>query len=90
MHQGRDLKELPYVAKGYPYAPLLAFSLCLVIIGGQNYKAFMDNNIDWYGVTVSYIGLPLFIMLWLGYKFMMKTKVVKLQDCNFEMEASQA
>ncbi|HTM64480.1 MAG TPA: amino acid permease [Gammaproteobacteria bacterium] len=88
--QGRDLKELPYVAKGFPYAPLTALFLCIVVIAGQNYKAFMEHSIDWYGITVSYIGLPLFICLWLGYKFMNKTKVVKLEECDFELEGGRA
>jgi lysine-specific permease len=83
VHQGRDLKELPYVAKGYPYAPLLAFGLCLIIIAGQNYQVFMAGEVSWYGMIVSYIGLPVFVALWLGYKWIKKTKVVKLADCNF-------
>jgi lysine-specific permease len=84
--QGRDLSKLPYVAKGYPYAPLLAFGLCLIVIAGQNYRAFTANEINWYGVTVTYIGIPLFLVLWLGYKFVYKTKLVPLQDCNFDMK----
>lgn len=87
--QGRDIKELPYVAKGYPYAPLLAFLLCLIIIAGQNYEAFMADHINWYGIFVSYIGLPLFVMLWLGYKWVKRTKVVQLHECNFEYEVSK-
>ncbi len=82
--QGLDLKNLPYVAKGYPVAPLFALTLCLIVIAGQNYKAFIENHIDWYGITVSYIGLPIFILLWLGYKFVHKTKIVPLKQCNFK------
>src|SRR3990167_8836122 len=82
--QGRDLKKLPYLAKGYPYAPMLAFFLCIFVIAGQNYKAFTGNTIDWYGVIVSYLGVPVFIILWLGYKFLNKTKIVNLKECNFE------
>lgn len=84
--QGRDLKDLPYVAKGYPYAPLIAFSLCVIIIAGQNYKAFLENQIDWYGIVVSYINVPVFIVLWLSYKWWKKTKIVKLEDCDFSVE----
>ncbi len=83
VQQGLDLKDLPYLAKGYPYAPLLAFTLCLIIIGGQNYQAFMNSQIDWYGLVVSYISLPIFIALWLGYKWKHKTKLVKLSHCEF-------
>jgi lysine-specific permease len=84
LKQGRDLKALPYVAKGYPYAPLLAFGLCIIIIAGQNYKAFLSHQIDWYGILVSYISLPVFVMLWLGYKFVHKTKLGPLEDCDFD------
>ncbi len=83
--QGLNIKELPYVAKGYPYAPLLAFTLCLIVIAGQNYQAFMSNQVNWYGVLVAYIGLPVFIGLWLGYKIVKKTKIVNLTECNFEL-----
>ncbi len=82
--QGRDLKELPYVAKGYPYAPLLAFGLCLIIIAGQ----VIVTGMNWYGIIVSYIGLPVFVMLWLGYKWIKKTKIVKLTDCDFQYEGA--
>ena len=84
--QGKDLKDLPYLAKGYPFAPLLAFGLCLIIIGGQNYKAFTNHQIDWYGIVVSYISLPVFLVLWLGYKWKKKTKIVKYLDCDFTNE----
>lgn len=85
--QGRDLKELPYVARGYPYAPLLAFAMCLIIIGGQNYQAFLKEHIDWYGLVVSYIGLPIFIALWFGYKWRHKTKIVDLQTCSLSVNS---
>jgi lysine-specific permease len=84
LKQGRDLSKLPYLAKGYPYAPLIAFGLCLFIIAGQNYKAFTEHHIDWSGIVVSYIGLPLFLCLWLGYKWVKKTKVVPLSECSFD------
>jgi lysine-specific permease len=85
-HQGRDLKQLPYVARGYPYGPLCVFAMCLIIIAGQNYKAFMANHIDWAGVLVSYSGLPLFLFLWFIYKWYHKTSMVQLKDCDFNFE----
>lgn len=78
IQQGRDLKDLPYIAKGYPYAPLIAFGLCTIVIAGQNYRAFTGSTIDWSGIIVSYIGIPLFVALWLGYKFIKKTRLVDL------------
>lgn len=83
--QGNDIKDLPYVAKGYPYAPLIAFALCIIIIAGQNYNAFLQQHIDWQGILVSYLGVPIFLTLWLGYKFSRKTKMVKLHECDFKV-----
>ena len=80
--QGYDLKDLPYVAKGYPYAPLLALCLCLVVIAGQGYTSFHADHIDWYGMLVSYISVPLFLALWFGYKWKHKTKIVDLAKCS--------
>lgn len=84
--QGKDLKDLPYVAKWFPFGPILATVLCLVAMLGTNYGAFTGDKIDWYGVAVSYIGLPLFILGYLGYKVIKKTKVVKLQEADFSKE----
>lgn len=80
--QGRSLSDLTYRAKWYPFGPVFAFVLCSFIIIGQNYSAFTGDTIDWNGILVSYIGLPMFILLWLGYKFVKKTKVIPLQQCQ--------
>ena len=84
--QGRDLNKLPYKAKWYPFGPIFAFVLCAIVIIGQDYTAFTGGKVDWAGVVAMYIGIPLFIVMWLGYKFVKKTKVVPLQECNFEFE----
>jgi lysine-specific permease len=80
--QGKDLNLLPYKSKLFPFGPIFAFIVCGFVVLGQNYSAFMGNHIDWYGVLVSYIGIPLFLILWLGYKFTKKTKVIPLQKCD--------
>lgn len=89
IRQGNHLSQLPFIAKGYPYSILCALTLCLIIIGGQNYNAFMDNHVDWYGIIFSYIGLPAFLLLWLGYKFVKRTKMIDLMECNFEQTHPQ-
>ncbi len=42
--------------------------LCLIITLGQNYEAFLKDTIDWGGVAATYIGIPLFLVIWFGYK----------------------
>ena len=84
LEQGYPLHQLPYVAKWYPYGPLIVFLFCLIIIAGQNYQAFLEQHINWHGILVSYIGLPAFLLLWLGYKWIKKTKLVDLATCQFD------
>ncbi|MED1951349.1 amino acid permease [Brevibacillus centrosporus] len=84
--QGRDLSELPYRAKWFPFGPIFAFIICCVVIVGQNYTAFTGEAIDWNGAMVSYLGLPLFLVVWLVYKFSKKTKLVPLEKVDFSMD----
>lgn len=85
--QGKALSDLPYRSKWFPFGPLFAFAVCTVVILGQNYQAFLGDHIKWESVFVSYIGLPIFIAVWLIYKFVKKTKVVSLQECDFNRES---
>ncbi|MGE5701730.1 MAG: amino acid permease [Clostridia bacterium] len=81
--QGFDLADLPYRAKWFPFGPIFAFIVCCIVIIGQNYSAFTGSTIDWNGILVSYIGLPLFLLTWIIYKSVKKTKVVPLEQCDF-------
>lgn len=80
--QGHSLSELKYTSKFYPFGPIFAMILCTVIILGQNYAAFTADNIDWFGIAVSYIGIPFFLVMYLGYKIIKKTKLVKIEEAD--------
>ncbi|MFC5588156.1 amino acid permease [Sporosarcina soli] len=84
--QGGNIDDLPYRARFFPFGPLLALVLCTFIILGQNFQAFVGGEIDWNGALVSYIGLPLFLIVWLVYKVKYKTKLIPLKDCDFDKE----
>ncbi|WP_126939920.1 amino acid permease [Veillonella sp. VA142] len=84
--QGHDVSKLPYKASLFPFGPLFALALCLIIIAGQNYTAFMGESIDWYGVSVAYIGLPVFFAVYLWYKAKHKTKVVPLKEVDLSRD----
>jgi len=84
--QGHSLDDLPYRAKGFPFGPVLALVLCIIIIIGQGYQAFSTDGIDWNSMLVSYIGLVLFFIVWIGYKIKHKTKLIPLEECDFKAE----
>jgi len=62
---GQDLADLPYKAPLFPLGPILAFVILLVVIAGQNYQAVIDGNL--LQMASSYVGLPIFLLLWLGH-----------------------
>ncbi len=81
--QGRDLDALPYRSPFFPYGPVFAFVLCLVVTLGQNYQAFADGRIDWVGVTATYIGIPIFLLIWFGYRAARKSHFVRYDAMTF-------
>ena len=80
--QGFDTNQLPYRAALFPIGPVFAFVLCLIITLGQNYEAFLADTIDWTGAIATYIGIPLFLIIWWGYKLAKGSRFVKLKDMD--------
>ena len=81
--QGHNLADLPYQSRFFPLGPMFAFALCLVITLGQNYQAFLADKIDWYGAAATYIGIPLFLIIWFGYKLVRGSRFVKYSEMEF-------
>ena len=84
--QGGELHQLPYKALFFPFGPLLAFALCLLVTLGQDYSAFTEETIDWRGAAATYVGIPLFFALWLGYKLKNKTRYVRYHEMQFPQQ----
>ena len=81
--QGYDVNQLPYRSGFFPLGPIFAFILCLIITLGQNYEAFLADTIDWGAVTATYIGIPLFLVIWFGYKLTKGTHFVRYSEMEF-------
>lgn len=84
--QGHSLDKLPYRAKWYPFGPIFSIVIGLIVILAQDYQAFLSDHIDWGSLIAAYMGIPLFLCLWFGYKWIKKTKVVPLQECEFDFD----
>lgn len=78
--QGHDLSELKYKAKWFPFGPLLALFLCILVIVGQDIQAFKDFN--WQAIGITYMSVPLFIILFSYYKIKFKTKLIPLEEVD--------
>jgi lysine-specific permease len=84
--QGRSLNDLKYRAKWYPFGPILAMILCTIVIFFSNIWIFQADTFSWFDFITNYLPIPVFLCLYLGYKVIKKTKIVPLNECNFEFE----
>ena len=84
LQQGKSLKDLPYRSKFFPLGPIFAVSLCLLILLGQQYTNFIQGTFDFFDIIKSYITVPVFFLLYFGYKIVKKSKPTLLNACNFE------
>lgn len=84
--QGHKLEDLAYLAKWFPIGPILAMLLCIVVIGGQFIGALKDGRIDWAYIFASYIGIPLFLAIFIGHKWKYRTRMLTLAECKLDPE----
>ena len=82
--QGRKLKDLPYYTRGFPFGPIFALCLCTLVVAGQQFDAWISHQVNMDNVIGTYIGLPAFILLYLGYKLCRRTKLIPLAKCKFD------
>ncbi|KAL8999527.1 MAG: hypothetical protein Q9169_001615 [Polycauliona sp. 2 TL-2023] len=79
--QGQSAEDLPFKALWYPYGTYAALSANIFLIFFQGYTAFL-NPFDAKSFVISYILLPVFVILLVGYKLVKKTKWVKLEEMD--------
>ena len=66
LKQGYQLSDLPYRASLFPFGPIFAFVLCVIVIVGQNVNAFITW--DWQSILITYMSVPLFFIFMFYYK----------------------
>jgi Amino acid transporters len=75
---------LKYKAKWFPFGPLLAIVLGIVIIIGQDVRSLVNFNVG--RLLISYSGVIILFVCWLYYKLRYKTKFLKLKDIDVAEE----
>ena len=83
--QGRSLDELKFRARFFPYGPWLALTLFVIVLFGANIGVFQAPVFSWFDFITGYLMIPVFVALYLGHKYWCKTRLVPLQECDFEM-----
>ncbi len=80
---GGRVDELPYAAGFFPWGSVFAFAVCFVIMLGQNYQAFLGDTPDWAGFFACYIGLFIFLALWIGARIKTGCRFVRYSEMTF-------
>ncbi|KTD79355.1 amino acid permease [Legionella waltersii] len=76
---GNDLRKLPFLAKGFPYAPIGVFISCILMLIAYNIVAYIHYNLTWQELCISYLGLPLFFFVWFGKKYSLLSSIGSLR-----------
>ena len=87
--QGRNLSDLPYYSKFFPFGPIFALCLSFLVVAGQQFDAWISHKVNFDNLIGTYIGLPIFLILYLGYKFFRHTKLIPLKECKFDLGPNQ-
>ncbi|KAG0263339.1 hypothetical protein BG011_008968 [Mortierella polycephala] len=80
--QGRNINDLPFVSRLYPWGPIYTILVCLVILFGQGYTAF--SPFDLKAFLSAYVTLPFVFILYFGKKFWSKTRILALVDVDLD------
>ena len=85
--QGKPLDALAYRAKWFPFGPLLALGLCILVIIGQDTELVLNARLDWQRLLITYMGLPVFLTFYLYHKLRYKTRKIPLTEVDLRRDA---
>lgn len=82
--QGLDRKrDLAYKSPLQPYGSYIALSICVLIVFIKNFTVFI-NKFDYKNFITGYIVLPVFIIMYFGWKIIYKTKIIRIEDIDLD------
>lgn len=82
LKQGNSIDDLAYHSSLFPFGPIFSFVLCVIVIAGQNVNAFI--KLDWSNILITYMSVPLFIVLYLYYKIRHHTHLIPLDKMKLK------
>ncbi|AMD18658.1 HBL244Wp [Eremothecium sinecaudum] len=80
--QGIDRSTLSYAAPMQPWAGRIALGFCCFVALMKNYTVFLGPRFDYQNFITGYIGIPVYIICFVGYKVIYKTKWIKPEDVD--------
>ncbi|MDQ7192783.1 amino acid permease [Staphylococcus felis] len=86
--QNYDVSQLKYQAKLFPFGPILALILCIVVIIGQDVDFITSGDFDLNRFLITYMGIPVFLIFFFYHKIRYKTKRIPLEKVNLDPHVS--
>lgn len=80
--QGVPRDAVPYRAPGQPFLAYFAVCFCLVIALFNGFDAFFPGKFSAKTFIPPYINIPIFLVLFFGYKIVKKTRFVGLDEMD--------
>ena len=82
--QGFDrTRDLAYKSPLQPYGSYAALFICVLIIFIKNFTVFI-HKFDYKNFITGYIVLPVFVIMYFGWKIIFKTKIVRAEDIDLD------
>lgn len=82
--QGISTDVLPWKAPLYPIPAIFALVIGTFVIVSEGYTAAVEQPFDPRNIVATYIGLALFIVLYVGFKVIKRSKWIKLENVDLK------
>lgn len=80
--QGISRDSLPYKAPLQPWASPVALFLVIIVLIFKGFAAFLPT-FQYQSFITNYIGIPVYIALWIAWKVVKKTKFLSAAEIDF-------
>lgn len=82
--QGHALQDLKYRSRFFPFGPVFAILLSIIIVIGQGIPAVQHGQ--WGELLISYMSIPLFVALFVYYKWKHHTHLIPLDEVDLQTD----
>ncbi|EXJ85253.1 AAT family amino acid transporter [Capronia epimyces CBS 606.96] len=82
IHAGVDRATLPFRARGQPYTAWGGAGFFAVVLLFNGFPVFTHGNWNARNFVSAYIGLPIFALLYTGWKVVTKSKIVPIDEID--------
>ena len=84
--QNYDKSKLKYKATLFPFGPIFAGVLCVLVIVGQDVDFIKTGDFNLNRFVITYMGIPVFLAFFIYHKLRYKTKMIPLDKVNLSQD----